>query len=66
MNNISNNSMAHETAEAQAQVLNTKPTMDNSKPASFLLGFQRKLDRIDAKKNQVFEVVDHSSEDCMV
>ena len=40
--------------------------MDNSKPSSFLLGFQRKLDRIDAKKNQVYETVDHQSDDCIV
>ena len=40
--------------------------MDNTKPSSFLLGFQRKLDRVDAKKNQVYETVDHESEDCFV
>jgi len=31
-----------------------------------LLGFQRKLDRLDAKKGQQFEAIDHRTDECVV
>ena len=40
--------------------------MENSKAASYLLGFQRKLNRMDAKKGQQYEGTDYRSDNCVV
>ena len=42
------------------------PTSENTKPTQYLLGFEHKLERIDAKKGQVFEQVEFQTDDCIV
>ena len=46
--------------------MNSKPTAENTKSTTYLLGFEHKLDRIDAKREQVYEQVDFTADDCIV
>ena len=55
-----------EASDSQIQVLGPRPSLENSKPTSYLLGYQRKLDRIDAKKGQQYEAIDHKTDECIV
>jgi len=57
---------AYTTAQAEQTVMDTRPTSENTKPTQYLLGFEHKLDRIDAKKGQVFEQVEFQADDCIV
>ncbi len=46
--------------------MTSKPTAENTKSTTYLLGFEHKLDRIDAKREQVYEQVDFTADDCIV
>lgn len=52
--------------DAEVATLSTNPTMKNTKPASYLVNYQNRLDKADIKSKQVYETEDYRSDNLIV